>query len=156
MRIVHLRKDQNDTVWVTSPIFELVKVIDDNQNAELLKQYYTTPTQELRDELFFSNLHLVRHTVGRYLAHWPETKRFEEDMISTGCEAVLKSIDKIKPTCFGIFRPYAVLWIKGDIEGFLNDNQSNVTASRQTNYRRKRAGEPIASRQDAPLTSIGE
>lgn len=156
MKIVHLRKDQNETVWVTSPIFELVKVIDDNQNAELLERFRATPIQEIRDEVFFSNLHLVRHTVGRYLAHWPETKRFEEDMISSGCEALLKAIDKIKENNFDLFRPYAVLWIKGDIEGFLNDNQTSVTASRQTNYRRKRAGEPIASRQDEPLSSIGE
>lgn len=156
MRIVHLRKDQNDTVWVTSPIFEHVQVISDVQNAELLKQYCSSPSQEMRDTIFFSNLHLVRHTVGRYLAHWPETKRFEEDMISVGVETLLQTIDKAKPSNFDIFRPYAVMWIKGSIEDYLNRNQSTVAASRSTNFRRVRAGEPIASKNDAPLTSIGE
>jgi DNA-directed RNA polymerase specialized sigma subunit len=149
MRVVRLNKMQNEMKWVSSPIFAHALVKTDEENANLLRRFLQDPS--LQDEAFLSNLHLVRNTVGRYLFHWPETKRFEEDMISVGVTTLLEMLVALKPKQVDYFRAKAIIHIKGSIETFLNYNQSNVTASHMTNHRRIKEGRPIASKTDHPL-----
>lgn len=150
MRVVKLSKTQNQVTWVNNPVFNSATILSDEENTKLLNRFLEDPT--LQDEAVFANLHLVRHTVGRYLFHWPETRRFEDDMISTGMMALIQLLLKVKRHEIGYFRAKAVIHIKGEIEQFLNKNQSNVTASHMTNYRRLSQGKPIASKQDFPLS----
>jgi DNA-directed RNA polymerase specialized sigma subunit len=146
MKIVTLSKSQNQVRWVTSPIFDHLTVLSDRENENLLRRFLKDPT--LQDDVVLANLHLVRHTVGRYLFHWPETARFQDDMISVGVVALLEQILKTTPKTASYFRAKCVVHIKGDIEVFLNENQSSITASKTTNHRRVREGKPIASKQE--------
>lgn len=147
--IVHLSRGQNWSDKTTHPSLELRKNITDDENTELLKRYRATPTQELRDEIVFCNLHIVGNLVGRYMRYWPSTRRYENEMVAVGIETILERVDKMKNLKF--FRPSLVIFMKGKIENFLNDNQNLVTASRSTNLRRVARGEEMVMMRDFPV-----
>lgn len=156
MKLIRLNKRQISAARVCHPIFDLLQFKSDAENKQLLKNYLLVPSEDLRTEIVLSNLHLVRHTVGRYLAHWHETSRWQDDMVSVGLVTLMEGIEKMEPKHTNYFRPWIVCRLKHDIETFVNKNRCSVAASLSTNYRRLRKGEPIASKIDVPLTSIGE
>jgi len=156
MKIIRLAKCQTMTARVCNPIFDQLKKIDDDENERLVTEFYRKQTPELRQEIFLSNLHLVRHTVGRYICHWPETKRWEDDIVSVGLMALLEKIDGLEKRRLDHFRAWVVPHIKWRIEEYLNNNRTSVAASLSTNLRRMKQGEPLASKIDVPLTTLGE
>lgn len=156
MKIIRLSRGQVKWSAVNNPIFDFIRVRTDTENSTLVSAFAITRSEELRAELIFSNLHLVQHTVGRYLANWPETKRWKDDMVSVGVETLIKQIDKIDGAFPDRFRGKTVLHIKSQIEMHLNDIRTAVSASLSTNYRRLRDGKPMASIPDVSLDQILE
>jgi len=156
MKLIRLHKRQRASSRVCNPIFDNLLIKTDAENFLLLQKYLTTRSAVVREEIVLSNLHLVRHTVGRYLFHWAETKRWEDDMVSVGLLTLMQSIEKMEIKQSSYFRPWTVCRLKHDIETYLNKSRCSVSASLSTNYRRLRDGKPIASKIDLPLTTIGE
>lgn len=154
--LIKLGKAQTRAARVCSPLFDLLVIKTDEENRALLLEWFNNPTEALKEEIMLCNLHLIRHTVGRYLSHWNETRRWEDDMVSVGVVALLSSLYKMERKHIIYFRPWVVCRIKDQIEQYLNNNRGSVIASLSTNYRRLRSGEPIASKSDIPLSSIGE
>lgn len=157
MKIIRLSKSQTQWTAVNDPLFESKIVRTDEENESLVKAYAITKSTELREELILCNLHLVEHTVGRYLANWPETRRWKDDMVSVGVETLIRRVDAIdKDTKAEYFRAKAVLHIKSYIEMHLNDSRTSVYASLATNYRRVRQGRPLASIPEHSLDKMME
>ncbi len=93
------------------------------------------------EALILGNLVLVKWLVGRYLFHWPESRRFEDEICSEGLVAVTEGIREIDgPVGAGAIRAVLVVKIKSAIETFLNDFRSPIHASLSTNWRRVRQG----------------
>lgn len=140
---------------MNNPVFQHKKYLSDEDNKKIVSAFAILRSQELRDELFFSNLHLVEHTVGRYLANWPETRRWKDDMVSVGIQTLLERIDKIDPNRSN-FRANTVNHLKSQIEMYLNKQRTSIHASLSTNYRRLREGKPMASVPETSLDKIME
>jgi hypothetical protein len=51
---------------------------------------------EAQQELVLGHLSMLRHTVGRYLYHWPLTRRFQEEMVSAGLHAMTRAVNRLK------------------------------------------------------------
>lgn len=151
MRIVRLSKGQTRWSAVDSPIFEHKLFIEDEENCKILEKYLKNKDQETKDQVFFSNIHLIEHTVGRYLANWPETRRWKEDMVSVGVVTLLTRIEKVTEDKIKNFRANTVMHLKSQIEMFINRQITSVSASLSTNYRRLREGKDLAS---VPETSL--
>lgn len=156
MKIIRLSRGQTKWSAVNNPLFDHKKVRTDEENETLVKAFALTRSEELREELIFSNLHLVEHTVGRYLYNWPETQRWKEEMVSVGLETLIRQVDKITGEHPDRFRGRTVIHIKNYIEMHLNDLRTQVSASLTTNYRRVREGKPLASIPDISLEKILE
>lgn len=157
MKIIRLSKGQTKWTAVNNPVFQHKRVRTDEENESIVQAFAILKTPQLREELLFSNLHLIEHTVGRYLANWPETKRWKDDMVSVGVETLLKKIDKIGPkTKAKWFRAQVVIILKRDIEIYLNNARTSVAASLRTNYRRVQDGKPLASVPEISLDKLLE
>jgi len=94
-----------------------------------------------RDQVILGYMWYVKDIVMRYRAHWPETRRFTDDMVSVGFEALTKYANEH----FGVDWDDNVLQrsIVSRVSDYVNDNRAIVSASRSTNARRLRAGEPL-------------
>lgn len=95
-----------------------------------------------REALIMGHMSRVSIIVGRFLANWPETLRFEEDMVSEGFVATTIEVDELElATTHEKFK--GSLWpkIQNRIETLLNDSRSIFSASKTTNYRRIQEGE---------------
>lgn len=153
MRLIRLSKAQDKWTKVGDPIFDLKVVLSDKENEKLISQFLNCQTEELRLKLMCANLHLVEHTVGRYLANWPETRRWKDEMVSIGLETLIRQIDKKQPK---FFRARTVLRIKAEIEQMLHSMRTSVSASLRTNTRRAKNGEPLACVPEVSLDKIME
>lgn len=157
MKIIRLSKSQIRWTAVNDPLFDHKLIRTDEENQALVERFAKDKSPELRQELILCNLHLIEHTVGRYLANWPESRRWKDDMVSVGSETLIRRVDAIGPkTKAEFFRAKTVLHIKSYIEMHLNDVRTSVYASLATNYRRVRQGRPIASIQELSLDKIME
>lgn len=142
--LIRLTRGQRNWSAVNHPLFNHKIVVSDEDVVPMVKQFINNGS--LRDELIFCNLHLIEHTVGRYLYHWPESRKWKDDMVSVGIQTLIQQIDKapkLKDPKW--FRANTVLHIKSQIEMYLNKAQTSVAASLSTNYRRLRDGKPLAS-----------
>jgi hypothetical protein len=54
-----------------------------------------------RQELIVGHLSMLRHTIGRYLYHWPLTRRFRDDMISAGLQALTHAVNRLEGDTLG-------------------------------------------------------
>lgn len=68
-----------------------LKIID------LLVARAVTGDQEARDALIVGHLSMLRHTIGRYLYHWPVTRRFKNDMVSAGLLVMTRAVRNLQP-----------------------------------------------------------
>ena len=94
--------------------------------------------------------------MARYLYHWPLTRRFLDEMISAGAEAIVKVITNLTPE--KLVERDLINWVDGavrfNIESIINDLRGVVAASRPTNFERERVGRlPVYGNVETGLTS---
>jgi len=111
---------------------------------------------EIRNSLVVNYFSLLNYIVARYLFHWPVTRRFLDEMISAGVEAIIKVITKLKPA--QLEERNLVCWVEGairfGIETIVNDLRGIAPASRSTNFDRERVNKkPIYGDVVANLSS---
>jgi hypothetical protein len=117
--------------------------LDSTAAAGLLKFVTETRNKQATDDLILGHMYLVKWLAGRYLYHWPETRRFEDDMVAEGLLAITAVTNRI---VIGMtlpnYRGLLVTTIKQYIEDYINDNRSLVRATRIINQRRVESGQP--------------
>jgi len=140
MKIIRLSDIQKKCVKVDHPLLNGCKSISNEDFDAARKKMLYGGTEEIRqegkDKIVLGYSHFVSILVGRFLANWPETQRFEEDMVSEGFVATLKVVNRLKiDTEISSFQ--GALWwaIRSEIEKMLNDSRAMFSASRSTNYR---------------------
>ncbi len=82
--MVRLTPSQLRCSPVEHPLFDgVAKPFDDKQLSELVP-LALEGDEYARNRLVVGHLSMLRHTVGRYLHHWPLTRRFLDEMVSAG------------------------------------------------------------------------
>jgi hypothetical protein len=116
---------------------------------QLLVEYFETAKEDSRhieigQELISNYLCLLRSTVARYLYHWPVSRRFLDEMISTGAEAIAQIIVKLHPaqlkkdiSNFQALGGLVENAIRHDIETTINNFRGIAPASERTNRGRE-------------------
>jgi hypothetical protein len=96
--------------------------------------------QEAREELIMGLLYIVQTLVGRFLYHWPTTRRLQDEMVSAGLETVIEVVDKHGPEDESL---RTKVWVRcrDDIENMINDMRSTFAAPSRTNRRLVEDGE---------------
>lgn len=133
MNVIHLSKGQRKKVEFDHPVLKLGKKMNE---ADILAEFNKDSPDT--DKLIMGHLYCVKNIVSRLLAHWPETQRFQEDMVSEGMAALVEAVADFDPNEDGLEEFAAIMFrkIQQAIEVMLNDNRSTFGASRTTNYKR--------------------
>ncbi len=96
----------------------------------------------VRDDAILSHLWLAKDVVCRFRAHWPETVRMTDDLVSEAMEALTEFVDD--PDCFpSEFFNKCQQFIVKRVTVYINDNRSICSASRTTNERRASKKHPL-------------
>jgi len=124
----------------------------------LLEEHFNG-NKEARDKLILGYLGLLRNLVGRYLYHWPVTRRFTEEMVSEGLVALTVAIDGFPPEALGEIELRLTVKdkIRHGIESFLSNFRGIVPAPFTVNRDRVADGKrPIYGHVTAGLNSVAE
>jgi hypothetical protein len=120
---------------------------------QLVSGYFETSKNDSRHieigrELVTSYFRLLRSVVARFLYHWPVSRRFLDEMVSTGAEVITEVIATLKPEQLqgeDRFKSLGGLIessIRYSIEDTINDLRGVAPATRRTNHSREREGRP--------------
>jgi hypothetical protein len=157
-KMVHLTPVQRRRKRFHHPLTE-----GENLN-HLLLEYFTIDEDserrvEIGQELIMNYFCLLRSIVARYLFHWPVSRRFLDEMVSTGVVTITRIITELKPEQLDEEDRFKSLgglieWsIRLNIETIINDFRGIVPASRRTNHRREQEGKkPFYGNVEANLT----
>jgi hypothetical protein len=111
-----------------------------------------------QEKIVLNCMRLLRSTVARYLAHWTVCRRFMPEMVSTGTEAVVKTIGKLPRYILDAEDQSRAIGglvecaIRHAIETEINRLRGVVPASERTNWNREKAREnPVYGTIDADL-----
>ena len=118
------------------PLMDLVDdyKLSEEENLEAIKKI-CLGDKSVRDELILGHLWLAKDVVSRFRAHWPETIRFTDDMVSEAMEALTEFVEK--SDCFpSEFFNKCQQFIVTRLIFYINDNRSICAASKTTNQRR--------------------
>jgi len=93
--MVKLRSSQQTVRPFKHPLLDTAKdALTEEQVAALLPAAIAG-NKEARGELLLGHLSMLRHTIGRYLYHWPLTRKFRDDMVSAGLFAMTRAINRL-------------------------------------------------------------
>jgi hypothetical protein len=111
--------------------------------------------QIARDGLILGYMWLAKDVVMRYRAHFPETRRFTEDMVSVSLEALTEVVNSLDQPANLHNKIQA--FVQSRIRDFINDNRSISSSSIRTNFRRQSDDKPLEYNFSQQLTEdIGE
>lgn len=102
--------------------------------------------EHARNELVVGHLSMLRHTVGRYLYHWPLTRRFLDEMVSAGVYGMIHALqilneESLEDKTIGT---YLLQHIYKHIESEVGALRGIAPAPVRTNQKRVQEGlEPI-------------
>lgn len=143
MNIIRLTDGQRRCSKINHPLLDGVEKMDASYLEEIWPACHEDSNQHLRDEVIMGHLYCIKNIVGRFLAHWPESQRFEDDMVSEGILATTNVVNNLKPKLVEDLQKKIWGHIKDDIEIMLNDNRSTFSASKRENYSLKTEGEEV-------------
>lgn len=144
--LVYLNKTQREKMDFDHPLLNRCPLMDEEQMQGLLDGYKENPQAHVRDEVIQGNMLLVANLVGRFLFYWPETRRFEEDIVSEGLLGLVEGFDAFVEQGGGTvkeLRSMSVVLVKKKIRYYMNDMAGTFGAPLTTNERRVRNGEPL-------------
>ena len=139
MNIIKLTKGQKRQMKVEHPLLDNTEPMTDEQ---VIDAWGANDD----DALIMGHLFFIKIIVGRFLAHWPETRRFEEDMVSEGLAAVTETVKEAMDAYRLPDNFQATVWtkIRTGIEIMLNRDRSMVAPGRTKQWEEVKAGrEPI-------------
>lgn len=135
MNIIRLTDGQKRQMKVEHPLLDGTIPIT---NSRLAKAYVLGDRDTIIKGFFFA----IKIIVGRFLANWPETRRFTDDMISEGLLVITEAADaalKVDPLPHNF---QGIVWtqIRRAIEDMLNKNRSMFAAPNRTQWRLQEKG----------------
>ena len=165
-KVVHLTAAQKRRKKFHHPLMDTVpSLLTAEYLDQLLSVYFVTDKNSVKhatfkQELIVNYFRLLSSVVARYLYHWPVSRRFLDEMISTGAETITRIITNLKPdrltkgdwfmSLGGIIEG----WLRFDIEDTINKLRGIAPAPRSTNQDKERAGErPIYGTVETNLMS---
>lgn len=162
LKMVHLTPAQRGRKSFYHPLTNNAPpYLSDEQLDQLLSDYFKLDTAdtfrvEITETLIVNYFRSLRGIVARYLYHWPLTRRFLDEMVSTGAEAIVKVVTNL--TLKKLEERELINWIDGairfNIETVINNLRGVVAASRTTNFDRERVGRlPVYGNVEADLTT---
>lgn len=140
MNIIRLSDGQKRQLKIDHPLLNGAKKMSDDDILDAMNRF-VAGDDAARDDLIMGQMYIIKVLVGRYLAHWPETRRFQDDMISEAMVAVIEVVDALKsdnPT--DNFQGTVWNTIKSKIERMLTKCRSMFTSSHRSNHRRLEKG----------------
>lgn len=138
MNIIKLTKGQKSLMKVEHPLLDGTKPMTDE---ELIDAWGAKD----RDAMIMGHMFFIKIIVGRFLANWPETRRFEEDMISEGLLAVTQAVNDVMDNYRLESNFQSVVWtkIRVAIEKMINRDRSLFAPSNRQQWDLLReTGEP--------------
>jgi RNA polymerase sigma-B factor len=97
-------------------------------SLQLLRDYQSTPTARLRNELVELNFGLLR----REAHHWVnQCNESYEDLIQVGCIGLIRAIERFDLTKGVAFSSFAIPYIRGEIQHYLRDKSPAVRMPRR-------------------------
>ncbi|MDX2229468.1 MAG: RNA polymerase sigma factor SigF [Leptolyngbyaceae cyanobacterium bins.349] len=99
-----------------------------SESLELLREYQTSPTPQVRNRLVELNFGLVR----REAHHWINqcTENYE-DLLQVGSIGLIRAIERFDISKGHAFSSFAIPYIRGEIQHYLRDKSQSVRIPRR-------------------------
>jgi len=144
--MVKLRPSQQTVRPFRHPLLDTAKgALTKDQVAKLL-QAMLEGNKGAKQQLILGHLSMLRHTIGRYLYHWPLTRRFRDEMVSAGLYALTSAMGRLKSGTLGnkMLGQYLLNHICKHVEMEIARLRGIAPAPVRTNQRRAQRGmEPV-------------
>lgn len=98
------------------------------QSLELLQQYQSNPSAELRNRLVGLNFGLVRREAHRSLHQCNESY---DDLIQVGSIGLIRAVERFDISKGHAFSSFAVPYIRGEIQHYLRDKSTTIRIPRR-------------------------
>lgn len=144
--MVRLTPSQRGVLRVRHPLLDTASLPLAKSEIDDLLAANFDGDKDAQDKLILGHLALLRHTIGRYLCHWPLTRRFLDDMVSAGLFGIIRAMSRLKPEAIQDkeLGAYLANHIKKHIEEEVARLRGIAPASARTNQRRVEMGlDPI-------------
>ncbi|MBW4682576.1 MAG: RNA polymerase sigma factor SigF [Microcoleus vaginatus WJT46-NPBG5] len=99
-----------------------------SESLELLREYQTSPSPQLRNQLVKLNFGLVRKEVHHWLNQCTESY---EDLLQVGSIGLIRAIERFEMSKGHAFSSFAIPYIRGEIQHYLRDKSPSVRIPRQ-------------------------
>lgn len=99
-----------------------------SESLELLREYYQSPSADLRNRLVKLNLGLVRKEAHHWVSQCTESY---EDLLQVGSMGLIRAIERFDISKGHAFSSFAVPYIRGEIQHYLRDKGSTVRIPRR-------------------------
>jgi len=145
MPVIRLKYYHTKLAFIEHPLLDGAVSLTEDELVEYIRTG-GSPVKGLRS--------CLRHMVGRYVANWPQTTRFLDDMVSEGFVAISRLSNEILldfPPGYVILK-VASQRIQDRVEEFLNPSQTCLSPSLSTQKRLLWGG--VSN--DHPISSITE
>ena len=156
--MVKLKPSQQGGQLFRHPVFKGTKrPLTDEQIEELLPKSIAGE-QSAREALILGHMAMLKSTVGRYLKHWPLTRRFKDEMISAGLLTLTRVITNLQDDTLGDrpLGPYLLNHICKHLEIEIATLRGIAPAPVRTNQRRIKDGKsPIYGAIECDLNTAG-
>ena len=160
-KMVHLSPAQNRRKKFSHPLTDgAAEPLPNVVLTLLLDVYFVTRDVEAGEALIVNYFRLLRSTIAKYLFHWPVSRRFLDEMVSAGAEAITQVIHDLQPgqlvketnsLSVGSLIERA---IRRAVETTINDLRGVIPASERTNRGREAKQEnPIYGTVNVDLAS---
>lgn len=144
VNMVRLRSSQTCVYSFKHPLLDdTIEQMDPDTERLVLEEFFSG-SMDARDRLILNYLPLLRWIIGRYLYHWPVTRRFLDDMVSEGLVAIIAAISNYTPDKLGEMELLKTVAnkIQYEIEKFISDNLGLVPAPFRENRKKVQNGRP--------------
>ena len=140
--MVKLKPSQRRVMVVKHPLLDNASPPLTSEKIEELLPQAISGDQEARDALILGHLSMLRNTIGRYIKHWPLTRRFQDEMVSVGLLTLTRVVNRLQEDTLGerLLGPYLLNYICKYIEIEITKLRGIAPASTSTNLRRIQAG----------------
>lgn len=152
--MVKLRPSQQKVRPFKHPLLDSATGPLDEERAGILMSEAIEGSKDAKQELVLGHLSMLRHTVGRYLYHWPLTRRFKDEMVSAGLYALTYAVNRLKADTLGeqSLGRYLLNHVCKRIELEVAKLRGICPAPPRTNQRRvKNGAEPIFGEVEADV-----
>jgi len=94
--MVKLRPIQQKVRPFRHPLLDNADAALAADDVEALVESLLNGDTKAREKLILGHLSMLRHTIGRYLYHWPLTRRFCNEMVSAGLYAIIHALNRLE------------------------------------------------------------